>query len=269
MTAAVTPETRLSVEELHDLEDLRAACELFLLIWGRSGGDPPVVPELLRAVSHAGGYVAGARERGRLVGASMAFLGRDGDDLILHSHITGVHPDAQSQGVGALLKRHQQQWAAARGIRAITWTFDPLVRRNGRFNLTTLGANAVAYLPDFYGVMADALNGGDPTDRCVARWGVNATGRADLDVEALRNRGAELALVEQRGGPKALTTTAGIRLIWTPPDIVALRASDPAASLAWRLASREAFSRAFDDGLVGVGVTKDGWYVFASEEEAL
>lgn len=269
MTAAVAPETRVSIQELHDLTDMRAACDLFRLIWGRNGGDPPVVPELLKAVSHSGGYVAGAWDQGHLVGASMAFLGRHEDELILHSHITGLHPDAQGRGVGVVLKRHQQQWAAARGVHAITWTFDPLVRRNGRFNLTTLGANAVAYLPDFYGVMADALNGGDPTDRCVARWGVDAATRPDLDVEALRSRGAELALVEQAGRPVALTATASIRLISTPPDIVAMRVSDPAASLAWRVASREAFSRAFDDGLVGIGVTKDGWYVFASEEEGL
>ena len=43
----------------------------------------------------------------------------------------------------------------------MTWTFDPLVSRNARFNLTKLGAHAVEYLPDFYGAMEDGINSND------------------------------------------------------------------------------------------------------------
>lgn len=261
----------VEVRELHDLEELRAACGLFAEIWGR-GADPPVAPELLRAVAHSGGYVAGAHAGGSLVGASMAFLGRDHErsEMLLHSHITGVLPTSQGLGVGLAIKRHQQSWAAERGIPAITWTYDPLVRRNGRFNLTKLGAVGVAYLPDFYGQMTDALNRADPTDRLVARLEVDASSRRDVDVQVLQQRGAEVVVRSTGQGPsEPAESTAPIRLVQVPADIVELRQNDPSTSLAWRMATREAMGRAFADGLVALGVSADGWCVFAGDEEVL
>ena len=257
--AAVT----LEVSELHDLEEHRAVCALFNTIWGRED-NPPVVPELLRALSHAGGYIAGARVEGRLVAGSVAFLGQDATGILLHSHITGVDPTCQSQGIGLQLKRHQQRWCEERGIATITWTFDPLVRRNGRFNLTTLGAEAVAYEPDFYGVMVDTINRDDPTDRCVARWSVDAQRRADPDLEALMAAGAEVVMrVGTDERPEVSTSQADIRLTQVPADIVALRERDSSLSLEWRLACREAMTAAFADGLIAVGAHHDGWWVFA------
>ena len=255
----------LEVTEIHDLADLRDVCALFNAIWGRED-NPPVVPELLRALSHAGGYVAGGRIDGRLVAGSVAFVGFDQSGLLLHSHITGVEPGCQSQGIGVEIKRHQQRWCAERGIPTITWTFDPLVRRNGRFNLTTLGAEAVAYLPDFYGVMVDTINRDDPTDRCVARWSVDATRRAEPDFDALIEHGAEVVLkVGADGGPQLSASRADIRLAQVPDDIVALRERDSSLSLAWRMACRDAMTTAFDDGLIAVAADRDGWWVFAKE----
>ena len=45
---------------------------------------------------------------------------------------------------------------------------DPLVRRNAAFNLNALGTRAVAFHPDFYGPMGDAINAGDASDRLEA-----------------------------------------------------------------------------------------------------
>ena len=39
------------------------------------------------------------------------------------------------------------------------WTFDPLVARNARLNLTKLGATVDEYELGFYGVMSDELHG--------------------------------------------------------------------------------------------------------------
>ncbi|MFP5326922.1 MAG: GNAT family N-acetyltransferase [Acidimicrobiia bacterium] len=267
---STTTSTALEVAELRDLDELRRACELFVTIWGRSDVGAPVVPELLRAISHAGGYVAGARDKGELVGASMGFLGRDADGPILHSHITGVHPSHQGRGVGLTLKRHQQRWAAEHGIDVITWTFDPLVRRNGRFNLTSLGAIGTEYLCDFYGEMDDALNRSDPTDRLVARLTVDAREREEPDLTELQGRGAEIVLAASSSGqPEVAPSKAAVRLALVPEDIVAIRGSDPGLSLAWRTASREAMGNAIADGLRALRVTRDGWYVFAENEEAL
>ena len=174
---------------------------------------------------------------GQMVGAAVAFAG--GDRSSLHSHVTGVLPAAQGRGVGLLIKHHQRAWAIERGFDRITWTFDPLVRRNGRFNLRSLGAVAVAYHVDFYGAVDEPVNAGDETDRLLAVW----------DLAGAPARGAGAA------GPVP-------RLIEVPEDIVAIRQTDRASAHQWRVAVREAMEAAFADGFVAVDVTDDGCYVF-------
>jgi predicted GNAT superfamily acetyltransferase len=159
------------ISNLESLDELAGVDGLFADIWGASGSQVAMPVNLLRAVSHAGGYVAGAYRDGRLVGAAVGFLGQHDGIPELHSHVAGVARSEQGRGAGFALKLHQREWAAAQGVRRITWTFDPLIRRNGRFNLARLGARAVAYYPNFYGPMVDALNGTDETDRCLAVCG--------------------------------------------------------------------------------------------------
>src|SRR5581483_10885895 len=84
--------------------------------------------------------------------------------------ITGVVGAHQGAHLGYELKQHQRTWALDRGLTAIEWTFDPLVRRNAYFNLVKLGAEIIRYEPDFYGPMRDATNAGDESDRVVTRW---------------------------------------------------------------------------------------------------
>src|SRR5262249_50411291 len=150
------PAAGLDVAELHEVAELRDLGDLLIAVWGRADG-PPLNRETLRALSHSGSYVAGARSGGRLVGGIVAFLGRDPDGTTtLHSHMLGVREEARGLGTGRALKEHQRRWALERGIEEVRWTFDPLVRRNARFNLVALGAEAVAYHEDFYGPMDDA-----------------------------------------------------------------------------------------------------------------
>src|SRR5689334_20447570 len=61
------------VEELHDLAALQAAAQLYQDVWQTATRAAPVSPDLMRALSHAGGYVAGAYDGSRLVAASLAF----------------------------------------------------------------------------------------------------------------------------------------------------------------------------------------------------
>ena len=59
------------IHELHRPEELKAARRLFEDIWRPAEGNPPpMTAELLRALAHAGSYVAGASAGTRLVGAS-------------------------------------------------------------------------------------------------------------------------------------------------------------------------------------------------------
>jgi len=215
---AVMPESgpdAPDVGELHAVAELRELADLLAAVWGRAG-EPPLSHETLRALSHAGAYVAGVRRDGGLVGGLVGFLGRDPDGTpTLHSHVLGVLEGARAAGVGYALKQHQRRWALDREIGTVTWTFDPLVRRNARFNLVRLGAEASAYHPDFYGEMDDALNAGDPTDRLVVRWRVAAPRRQGL-ARGLRRR--------QATGPHP----EGPGRSYRPNGLAQLRASAPA-----------------------------------------
>ena len=108
-----------------------------------------------------------------MVGASVAFF-TEPLGAAMHSHITGVLPGTAGRGVGAALKWHQRQWALERGLSRITWTYDPLIARNSYFNLARLGARPDTYFVDFYGLMNDGPNRGQPTDRMQVVWDLSA-----------------------------------------------------------------------------------------------
>jgi len=172
----------VDIREVEGIDELDAVESLFSTIWSTGPERPPLNREVLRAFAHAGCYVAAAYEGGAMVAASAGFLGGGGaDELHLHSHITGVLPAAQGRHVGMALKLHQRAWCLERGIEVVTWTFDPLVRRNAWFNLHRLGADVVELVPDFYGAMTDGINVGSASDRFVARWSLPAaTSRAAI-----------------------------------------------------------------------------------------
>jgi len=237
----LTGSEALVVRTLDQLGELREIDSLFLSVWGP--GIPSLGVELLRALSHEGGYVAGAFREEALVGASVGFLGQHHGRLSLHSHATGVSPQARGLNVGRALKLHQRAWAAERGVELITWTFDPLVRRNAWFNIGRLGALPVDYLVDFYGPMSDAINAGDASDRLLMAW---------------------------EASPPALVRPAiddDHRLIPTPEDIEVLRVTDPTAARTWRLRLREELLEPVAQGQV-VGFTREGDYVVVSDRHA-
>jgi predicted GNAT superfamily acetyltransferase len=242
---------------LDTLGGVQEAAALFAQVWRTEPTTPPLAAEIMRAVEHAGGYVVGAYEGERLVGASSGFLGLAGRTPVLHSHISGVSDPGR--GIGLALKLHQKAWALERGICSITWTFDPLVRRNAWFNLAKLGAVGVEYLVDFYGPMSDGVNGGESSDRLFTRWDLT-TAPAPLAVE-----GALLLLDDRDGAPAPAAAAPGgeLLLVALPKDVEALRASHPAVARQWRLAVREALVPAFADGYRASGITRDGCLVLA------
>nr|BFE78802.1 hypothetical protein GCM10020093_014030 [Planobispora longispora] len=80
----------VTVRELHSLGEFEEVARLFDGIWRPVPGGEPVTVELMRALSHAGNYVAGAYgEDGRLIGASAGFLAAPVGEA-LHSHVTGA-----------------------------------------------------------------------------------------------------------------------------------------------------------------------------------
>ena len=256
------------IHDLRDHRELAAAQRLFEEIWRPAQGNPPpMTAELLRALAHAGNYVAGAFTGTRLVGASAGFFTAPPDPG-LHSHITGVAPGGQHHGVGFALKVHQRAWALARGIGVVAWTFDPLVARNAWFNLAKLAARPTAYLEDFYGPMTDAVNAGMASDRLLLAWELDdpavaaaCAGRPrpppPVEAEAALAVGPALEPVARRPGTAAVTVAV-------PPRLEAL---DPDQRRAWRQAVREALGRRLAAGATVTGFLRhpDRYLVEPSE----
>jgi len=65
------------------------------------------------------------------------------------------------------------------------------------------------------------------------------------------------------GAPEPGTQDGQILLVAVPPDIEALRVSDPAAARRWRVAVRDALGASMPDGRRVVGFDRAGWYVVA------
>jgi len=252
----VAGSTDLQLRLLSDPSEMTAASELVAQVWQVDSAYSHVSPELLTALAHSDNYVAGAFQHGELVAACVGFF-YPPTKLALHSHIAGVRADVVGTGVGNALKFHQRAWCLQRGVTRATWTYDPLVARNAYFNIHKLGCQIDDYLPDFYGVMDDAINQGQHSDRLMAVW--------RLDQEVVRNAGDP--------GPVVLRSVAGhphLQLenavhesrcrVQIPSDIEAVRREDPARAAEWRLALRRVLAGLFREGWSVVDFDRAGHY---------
>jgi len=250
----------IDVRELTTLKECQSVDPLFADVWGPDS--PPIGVEMLRALSHAGGYLAGAFHQGSLVGASVGFVAHKSAET-LHSHTTGVRSSARGLGVGYLLKEHQKRWALDRSIATITWTFDPLVRRNAWFNITKLRAIPTEYLVDFYGQMPDSINRSDDSDRLYTVWAVHEQPTVKDDIA----EAAQSVLALDGSAPETQHSDADLVLVATPPDIEGLRQSEPGLARTWRISLREILSAELNGGKV-VGFTPAGEYVIRRRSRA-
>jgi predicted GNAT superfamily acetyltransferase len=280
--AATMRRADIEIRPLESLEHMQAACAVLDEVWGIGpGAGSEVHPALLRALGHGGNYLVGAHQKdsGQLVGVSVAFF-TEPLGAAMHSHITGVLPGTAGRGVGAALKWHQRQWALERGLSRITWTYDPLIARNSYFNLTRLGARPETYFIDFYGLMHDGPNQGQPTDRMEVVWDLTSkstldcqllatSGRSGVDgpgVDAAIRAGGSVLLSVGASGEPVTAAHAGpdVRhaVVEIPVDIEHLRASDPSQALRWRYALRGVLALLLADSSWQVtGFARAGYYV--------
>lgn len=232
------------------------ACERFLSeVWQTGPDCPPIAADVIKAIADAGSYVVGAVDRttggDRLLGACIALWGPPGRPE-LHSHIAGVHADARGRDVGFALKLDQRAHALECGVPEITWTFDPLVARNAHFNVRKLGGSAREYLPDYYGRLADGLNGTDDSDRLMLRWDLlGEQARAACDQgghDALAGPVPQAALGDDGDRPVSHPVEETTVLVAVPPDIEGLRIRKPELARDWRLAVRDVLGGLLADG---------------------
>ena len=231
--------SEIKIRPLITIEDQDLGRAVFDHTWAKDAGTE-ITPNLLQAMVHSGAYLSGAFAGTVCVGAAFAFPATTGG-LHLHSHMTAVIENNRDKGIGFLLKIDQWHWAKKNNYKEITWTFDPLVKRNAKLNLLKLGADVSAYYPNFYGDMPDALNAGDESDRLLASWKVE--GDAPMSRQ-------EIIFVESSD-----------ILIEIPEDIVAIRESDLAENLRWRHKVREQFTGALDKGGQVIGFSANSEYV--------
>jgi predicted GNAT superfamily acetyltransferase len=242
------------VRRLDTLDDARAAGNLFNAVWRPADGHPPFGADLIRAVVGADGYAVGAFVGQTMVGACVGFWASP-EAQLLHSHITGVASDHRARHVGYAIKLDQRAYTLEHSADTITWTFDPLVRRNAHFNLRRLGARPVAYHVNYYGEMIDGVNGVDETDRFLVRWDLfGDTTRRACDLEssepaAIPSVPAPLIIADGSGAPLLLDRTdARLVTIAIPPDIERVRQEDPGLAHRWREATRMVFTDLFARG---------------------
>ncbi|MEX0692094.1 MAG: GNAT family N-acetyltransferase [Gemmatimonadales bacterium] len=205
-----------------------------------------VPPALLMIAEKTGGVAGGAFDAdGALIGFVFGVSGIEAGRPIHWSHLLAVRAEHRDRGVGRQLKQWQAERIRANGIDVMYWTFDPLVARNAWVNFHHLGVTSREYMRNLYGSgersTTDSLIG---SDRLVVRWDLTTRSRGDA---------------ETRGN--ALT-------IEVPGDIQSLKRSDPVQAKAWRASTRQAFERAFADGLGVIGFERTetgGRYLLGSQ----
>jgi len=239
MKEIFTQNNFVAVHDLQSLSEQALGIRIFDEVWCTMLGTE-LTSNLSQAMVHSGSYLSGAFIDNKIVGAAFAFPATN-DGLHLHSHMTAVLPEFRDRGVGYALKIDQWGWAKKKNYSHLSWTFDPLVRRNAKLNIAKLGVDISAYFPNFYGAMPDALNAGDESDRLMVTWSTN------------------------KDAPKAreliVNPEQGDILIEIPEDIVAIRSKNQSESMKWRRQVREQFIAALEKNGKVIGFSTNSEYV--------
>ncbi len=261
---SAAPELRL----LHSLQEYSACVQLQQDTWGRHFNE--VVPAtILKITNRVGGVVAGAFVGDRLVAFVYGITGLDRGRLAHWSHMLAVRPEYRDLGIGRQLKEFQRDLLARRGVETILWSYDPLVARNAHLNLNRLGARVDDYVVDMYPATASDLHSFG-TDRFVVAWPIAQAGaapapadapgsvyRAACEIEDHTGRARRPAgrAAPRAGGARAEDPAVPLATGAEPPDfapphlrvqvpgdIEAIAAASATDALAWRMATRRAFT---------------------------
>jgi predicted GNAT superfamily acetyltransferase len=254
------------IREAHERGDYEACVRLQREVWGLSDLEVTSAIQLVATV-HAGGLLLVAEKPGEgVVGFCYAFAAlRDGVPH-LHSDMLAVRPSLRGLGVGRRLKWAQREEALRRGLRLVTWTFDPMRAENARFNLRHLGAVSRELLPDFYGETTSALHHGLPTHRLLVRWELESprvTRRAAGEAAAAPGSAPLVNDLTWRDGlpvpsPTRLDLTPEELHLEVPADWDAVCRADAGRAREWQEAVRRAFEGLFANGYTAVDCLGEG-----------
>ena len=216
------------LRELDGVAELKHAESFQREVWGE--GDPPDNSDIMLAIQHEGGLVAGAFKDGRMLGFLFGFP--TSQPHAQHSHRLAVHPDSRGMGLGLKLKWYQRDWCLKRGITLVRWTYDPLRRVNAGLNIARLGATTGTYHKDYYGQMV-GINAGIPSDRLVADWDLTSP---------------HVAALASGTKPVPAAGPADCLTVEIPNDLDRLLSLDLDGAIVERLRVRKELSSAFAAG---------------------
>lgn len=153
-----------------DASHLLQVVELQQVIWPQD--TVTSLPQM--ATIRYGGTVIGAYDGPKLIGFNYGFPGVFHHEMILCSHMMGIHPDYRDLGIGMRLKLEQRVWSMQQGYRKMVWSFDPFQTRNAHLNVNKLGGTIDQYVPSLYG----KDSAGFSTDRFIVQCDVLRSIRA-------------------------------------------------------------------------------------------
>ena len=251
----------ITLREIDSISEMKALEKLQQEVWGWD--DLDTMPLMNFIVStEMGGVLIGAFDGNAPVGFVFGFVGCHHGQIVFHSHMLAVLPQFRDHGIGQKLKLAQRERALAKGFTCITWTFDPLQSANAYLNFTKLGVIANDYKINFYGEnTSSALHRFIGTDRLWVSW--------FLESERVRNRlecrcdpelsdeelekHVSLVKTAPDGWPQTRAICSLDRdsvLIHVPADIGELQEQNPELAVAWRNATRSAFTDALGAGYI-------------------
>jgi chorismate synthase len=242
---------RLVVRELRTPEEFIETTHVSKAAWGFAERSVSPASDLV-AATHAGGLTAAAFEGRKMLGFVHGIPRTNLGEPCQHSHLLAVRPDAQGRGLGATLKLFQRAWCLERGIRLVTWTYDPFLLKNAKLNIGRLRATVRSLLPDFYGHMG-GIYAGLPTDRFEVYWRLDDP----LVERAARGEGPPpdgTADVPAATRPGAIPVATRVLLPFLA-DAPRVYRTDPKRSLAARMKFRRLATALFAKGYEVTGVT--------------
>jgi len=245
------------IREIDSISEMKALEKLQKDVWGWDDLDTMPLMNFI-VTREVGGVLIGAFDGKTPVGFCFGFVGAHHGQIIFHSHMLAVLPQFREHGIGHKLKLAQREHALAKGFTCITWTFDPLQSPNAYLNFTKLGVVANDYRINFYGEKtSSALHQFIGTDRLWVNWFLESErvrkrleGASDIEPshEGLE---AHVSLVKMSSDGSPHTCAMMDRdhlLIDVPVDIRVLQQQNPELAVAWRNATRAAFTDALAAG---------------------